>query len=410
VRFAPGYPILAARLAGVVQRDAKNIISDPYSDAFDENYRSWERKWEAGGPAWPFLLAWTYWNTTNDRVIFTPELHKAMQTIVDTWRCEQLHATCSRYSWPEPKYTHAAFNANTGMIWTAFRPSDDPVTYRFNIPQEALVYVALQKIAELAQAGYGDQNLYNEATSIAAAIYGGIIQYGRVWNPQYGGWVYVYETDGLGHVTFMDDANIPNLTALPYIGFCSPYDPTYLNTRKYALSKRNPWYFSGRYAEGLGSPHTPYGFVWPLGIMARSLTATSSLETEQGITTLAETDSETGLLHESFYPDGYWVYTREYFGWANALYAELLFRSVAGFEASPFGATPTITRPLAQFIDTTKIYSTLNRLLAEANGNASIPRIAQAMEKHHVRSAPLRWRELQDARDPIILQNGVPVP
>lgn len=410
VRFANGYPILAARIAGVVRRDAKNIISDPYADAFDPYYRTWERKWEAGGPAWPFLLAWTYWNATHSRVIFKPELHQAMRTIVNTWRCEQLHAQCSHYSWPEPRYTHDAYNPDTGMIWTAFRPSDDPVTYRFNIPQEALIYVALQKIAELARVGYGDRNLSNEATSIAAAVYAGIMRYGRVWNPKYGGYVYVYETDGLGHDLYMDDANVPNLTSLPYIGFCASDDPTYLNTRKYTLSRDNPWYFSGRYATGLGSPHTPYGFVWPLGIMARSLTATSSLETEAGITTLAETDSEAGLIHESFYPDGYWVYTRDYFGWANALYAELLFRSVAGFSAIPFGETPTITRPLAQFIDTAKVYGTLNDLLTEANGKASIPRIAAAMDKGHERSAPLHWRQLQDARDPIILRNGVPAP
>lgn len=422
VRFAPAFPSVAARLAGVVQRDARNVIADPYADAFDEQYRVWEEKWEAGGLAWPFVLAWSYRETTRNRLIFTPELHRAMRSAVDTWRCEQLHRQCSRYHHTESRYTSEAYNANTGMIWTGFRPSDDPVMYHFNIPQEALVTIALQDIARLALDGYGDRNLANEATSIAAAVYAGIMQYGRVWKPSSGGWVYVYETDGLGHDLYMDDANVPNLTALPYLGWCSAADPAYLNTRAYTLSKRNPWYFHGKYAEGLGSPHTPYGFVWPLGIMARALTATSSLETAASITTLAETDSEEGLIHESFDPNAYWVYTRAAFGWGNALYAELLFRSVAGFDAqpvTPYGSTivpfervtrtPVITGPLAQLIDTSILYGTLSDLLEEAAGQAIISRIRDVIKTSPEKHPAIQWRELQDAPDPIILRNGVPV-
>jgi hypothetical protein len=69
------------------------------------------------------------------------------------------------------------------------------------------------------------------------------------------------------------------------------------------------------------------------------LTATSSIEVATSITTLAETDGGSGLIHESFYPDGYWRYTRDEFGWANALGAELFFRSLAGDSATqPLGA------------------------------------------------------------------------
>lgn len=411
VRFASAYPILAARLNGVVQRNARNLLADPYADGFDEAYRPWERKWEAGGIAWPVLLSWVYWKRTGYHAMFTPQLHAALRTIVNTWRCEQLHARCSRYTRREPRYTSDAYNRNTGMIWTAYRPSDDPVEYHFNIPQEAIVVIALGEIAQLALDGYGDRDLANEARSIAADVYVGIMRYGRVWNSAYGGWVYVYETDGLGHETYMDDANIPNLTSLPYLGWCSATDPAYLNTRAYALSKRNPWYFSGTYASGLGSPHTPLGFVWPLGIMARALTATSSSETSQSITELAETDSEDGLIHESFNPDAYWVFTRASFGWGNALYAELLFRSVAGFKALPFSAyngtavafeslsqTPTLTSVRTQLVDSSILYRTLSDLLEEAGGRSSIPRIQHLMAN----PGSLRWRELPNSPNPII--------
>lgn len=393
IRFGGAYPILSVRFAKVIERDARNILTDPYANAFRANYHVWERKWEADSLAWPVLLTWVYWQYTGTRRIFTPALHRALRRIVDTWRCEQLHAQCSRYSYPGSANSRP-FNTQTGLIWSAFRPSDDPVLYHFNIPGEAHVVVALQDLARLAVIGYNDTNLANEATSMASEVELGIESYGRVWNPAYGGWVYLYETDGLGHDAYMDDANLPDLTSLPYFGYCASDDPAYLNTRAYALSRRNPFYFTGRYATGLGSGHTPYGYVWPLGLMARALTATSSAETAEELTTLAETDSEQGLIHESFDPDAYWYYTREEFGWANALYASLVFRSIAGFSYAPFTAyggavlpfepysrTPTLTPPLVQIADTGILFRTMGDLLERADGRTTIQPIRNVIKR-----------------------------
>lgn len=408
IRFANAYPILSVRFAGVIQRNAKNIIVDPYANAYRSDYRVWERKWEVDSLAWPILLAWVYQKQTQQRIIFTPQLHQALRKAVDTWRCEQLHAQCSRYTFPGVNLTKP-YKANTGMIWSAFRPSDDATEYPFNIPQNIIASIALQDAARLAIDGYGDQNLANEANSMAAEIAAGVMRYGRVFDASLGGWVYVYETDGLGHEAFMDDANVPNLTSLPYLGWSSPNDPAYLNTRAYALSTQNPYYFRGTYAQGLGSPHTPEGFVWPIGIIARALTATSSEETAESITVLAETDSNDGLIHESFWPDGYWLFTRAYFGWANALYAELLFRSLAGFSGtdfSPFGSpivspwseatTPVLVRPLVQLRNTAMLYLALGELLDRANGHSAIPNIARYMESTAGTDGP-NFHEIQDA-------------
>jgi hypothetical protein len=137
----------------------------------------------------------------------------------------------------------------------------------------------------------------------------------------------------------------------------------------------------------LGSGHTPAGYVWPLGIIGRALTATSSQEVAASVTTLAETDSADGTIHESFNAGAYWVFTRAEFGWANALYAELLFRSLAGFPATPFAAadapvlpfeplssTPVIvSSPLVQLYNTTLVYAALNQLLIEARGRTIVP-------------------------------------
>jgi uncharacterized protein len=377
--FQRAYPVLRRRFAGVIERNARNILTDPYANAFRQNYAVWERKWEIDSLAWPVVLASIYWRALGDRTIFTGNLHRALTNVVATYTCEADHRHCKSYEYYAPHtYTRDEYNGATGMIWSAFRPSDDPVEYRFNIPQNAMAVVALHDVAELANQGYADRPLARRAESLAEKVQYGIARYGRTYDNRRHLWMYAYETDGLGHYNLMDDANIPNLTTLPYIDWCSAYDPTYLATRDFALSKANPYYFSGRYAQGLGSPHTPQGYVWPLGIIGRALTATSSLEVATAITTLAETDGESGLIHESFYPGGYWRFTRPEFGWANALGAELFFRSLAGAETDGFAwdgpimpyevasKTPTLVPLFIQIRNTAELNATLGRLLREA--------------------------------------------
>ncbi len=216
----------------------------------------------------------------------------------------------------------------------------------------------------------------------AEHVYAGIVRYGIVRDPHTGRSIYAYEVDGLGHAKLMDDANLPSLLGLPYIGWCSTDNPLYIRTRNFVLSRGNPYFFSGRYAAGIGSPHTPYDNVWPLSLITRALTSTSSPEVAEAITELAETDGSSGLIHESFYVNGWWRYTRADFGWANALYAELLFRSIATFRQPPmlpFGTlvgrnriteTPTLVSPIVQFENSGTIFAALEATLNERREEA----------------------------------------
>ena len=375
IRFEPRFPALRERFAGVIERNARNILIDPYANAFTTAYRVWEEKWEVDSLAFPLRLTWTYWRQTGDRTIFTRSLHKALRRIVSTYQCEQEHERCSHYTFAQRVPTHYNYAAHTGMIWCAFRPSDDPVQYRYNIPQQMYAVVAMRAASDLARDGYNDLALARSALAVSLEVDRGIVKYGSYYNFLHG-WTYVYETDGEGHYNLMDDANIPNLLAIPQFGYRSARDPQYLNTRAWVLSADNPYYYRGKYAMGLGSPHTPVGWIWPLGIITRALTSTSAAETQESITTLAETDSSEFLIHESFDPNAYWHFTRAEFGWANALYAELIFRSIAGYPAyddlpgpnaaqlEPPARTPTLTPMIVQLQNQARLTQALGELLA----------------------------------------------
>jgi meiotically up-regulated gene 157 (Mug157) protein len=334
IRLARTRPMLRNWIRAVIAREARNIEIDPYANAFKKNYQVWERKWEVDSLAYPMILAWTYEAADGDRRIFTPRLHRAMARIVATYDCERDHARCSHYRFPPRQGGYDRGPARpVGLIWTAFRASDDPTRFAYNIPEEMLASTALSDIADLALRGYADRALAVRAGEIAAGIDLAVARYGVVDDSACGGRVYAYEVDALGHRVFFDDANIPSLLAAPLDGYTSVDDPLYHRTRECVLSRHNRYYFAGRYAAGIGSPHTPHGYVWPLAMIARALTSTNRAEVLRQLRALAASASSGGLIHESFDPSDPQRFTRAEFGWANAMYAELLFRAAADFPA-----------------------------------------------------------------------------
>jgi meiotically up-regulated gene 157 (Mug157) protein len=340
VRFAPGAPRLATTIRGVIERDAKNVLVDPHANAFTAGYKIWEEKWEVDSLAYPVCLAWLYWHTTGDRSIFTQRLHWSLTHVLNTYACEQQHQSCSSYRTRFlPNGGAGEPYRYTGMIWGAFRPSDDPVRYPFNIPQQVLAANALDNLAQLEIAGYGDRAAAQRAIAMAGQVRAGIAQFGIVHDVSYGTMM-AYEVDGLGHYELMDDANSPNLLSLPYYRSTFAGTVLYLRTRRLVLSTANPYYYSGKYATGEGSPHTPTGWVWPMGLVMQALTSRDAAETRRLLSRIRSTRSAEGLLYESFNPDNPFEHTRTEFGWANALFGELEFRVYGGF-AAPDGSAPT---------------------------------------------------------------------
>ena len=335
-------------ILGVIKKQLRSILLDPYANAFNESQSGaghqtdktamrpeiWERKYEIDSLCYPVQLCYLLYKNCGETSQFDADFYKAAETIMDVWEREQDHVqnssyTFERFDCPETDTLKNGGKGNpvavTGMTWSGFRPSDDRCVYGYLIPSEMFAVKALSYLSEIFTNIYRDEAAACRAQKLAAEIDAGIKKYGVING------AYAYETDGNGNYIFMDDANIPSLLSLPYLGCCEKTDPTYLNTRKIILSKNNPYYFEGEYACGIGSPHTPEGYIWHIALAVQGLTSADESERERILDTFERTTAETHLMHEGFFKDDPTKYTRPWFSWANAVFCEFVL-SMCGLE------------------------------------------------------------------------------
>ncbi len=347
VRFAGADKEVARLMEGLIARQMKYILLDPYANAFNLTGDKrlghhdrplpiqwvWERKYEIDSLCHPVLLAWRYYEKTGTTHWMDEQFIKALHCIVDVFKTEQNHEHKSPYTFErdhcppsdtlkrEGRGTETSY---TGMTWSGFRPSDDACEYGYLIPANLFAVKALKIMGEFAKIR-GDDELYANADKLKSEIGKGIREHGIVNHPTYGE-IYAYETDGMGHHLLMDDANVPSLLSLPYLGICEKDDPMYLRTRAFVLSKDNPHFYAGTFASGVGSPHTPEGYIWPIALCIQAMTATDINEIAMLVRTLLNTHAGTGFMHESFDPYDPQKFTRSWFAWANSMFGELLYR------------------------------------------------------------------------------------
>jgi hypothetical protein len=346
LQLAKTDPRFLQLISGVVKRQMDFVLIDPYANAFNEAANGhchnrdktdmgpwvWERKYELDSLCAPLKLAHDLWTDTGHRAHLDETFEKAACLIVDTVRVEQNHQTSAyrfeRFDCPPGDTLQNEGLGNpigfTGMSWSGFRPSDDSCIYNYLIPSNMLAVVSLRNLAALP---VRDDQLKVDALNLAQEIESGIEQYGKAVHSVHGT-VYAYEVDGLGHSNLMDDANVPSLLAMPYIGYCTPDDATYRNTRRFVLSSENPYFYQGRAARGIGSPHTPKDYIWPISLCMQGLTSTDRHEKLALLETLMRTDAGTGLMHEGFQKDDPAQFTRPWFAWANSLFAEFVMNLV----------------------------------------------------------------------------------
>lgn len=343
-------PALAPLISGLIRRQAMYLLIDPYANAFNREPNGqghtgdrptpgpwvWERKFELDSLCYPVQLLHDYWQATGDHTVCGETTHQMLRRIVEVMTTEQHHRQRSTY-WFErdvppdrPLDTLANHGLGTpsnftGMIWSGFRPSDDACTFHYLIPANMFAVVVLGQIAHMAHACFDDIELAATAETLRQQVERGIETYGVVDHPRFGR-IYAYETDGFGNHLLMDDANVPSLLAIPYLGYRAANDPTYQRTRRFVLSTENPYYVEGRYARGIGSPHTPPGYLWPIALCMQGLTSIDAAEQVELLDMLAATTAGTDVMHESFDPDNPAAFTRPWFAWANSLFAEFVLR------------------------------------------------------------------------------------
>ena len=337
---------LSDLVTNVVKRQIHYIHLDPYANAFNEEANNnghqedktqmtawiWERKYEIDSLCYPIQLAYLLWRTTGRTDHFDEHFQKACHIIMTLWHTEQRHSEQSPYTFervdcPESDTLPHEGKGNpvgfTGMTWSGFRPSDDACQYGYLIPSNMFAVVVVGYMEQIASEVYQDQEWVVKASLLKTQIQAGIEQYGIVDHPEFGR-MYAYETDGLGNHNLMDDANVPSLLSLPYLGYCTLDDPLYQNTRKFILSQHNPYYYSGTAAQGIGSPHTPPHYIWHISLAMQALTSQDQQEILSLLHTLEQTDAGTDFLHEGFHMDRPEEYTREWFSWANSLFSEVI--------------------------------------------------------------------------------------
>ena len=317
-------PYVRNMLRGTIARQARYIEIDPYANAFTSDYRVAERKFEMDSLLYPIWFAYLYWKATSDKSIFTPQVQRAFQRVLSTLRTEQHHTRQSKYRHPElANGGRGTPTAYTGLVWTGFRPSDDAARYQFNIPDNMFGVAVLRDLTEIEKNVYRDQRTAENAWGLSDQIQRAIERYGLVNLPGFGR-IYAYEVDGYGHANLMDDANVPSLLSIPYFGYVNAHDVVYQATRNFILSPRDPYFFQGKYASGIGSPHTPHGYVWPLALVMQVLTSTDQSEIDRVMKYIAASDTGDHRLHESFNADWPESYTRDDFAWPNALFAQMM--------------------------------------------------------------------------------------
>ncbi|MFF2014879.1 glycoside hydrolase family 125 protein [Paenibacillus sp. NPDC058177] len=337
---------IADMIQGLVDRQFAYIQLDPYANAFNEtaagqghqddltkmNPWIWERKYEIDSLCYPIQLSYLLWKNTGRTSQFNPNFVTGVRRILELWSKEQNHESDSAYRFQRLNCPstdtlirdgRGSLTAYTGMTWSGFRPSDDACEYGYLVPANMFAVVALRYVEEIAHEVLGDIEMETAASRLRAQIDEGIREYGIVQHPEFGD-VYVYEADGLGNVNLMDDANVPSLLSIPYLGYAEADDPVYLNTRRLILSKENPYYYEGSAAAGIGSPHTPERYIWHIALAIQGMTATSREEQKGLLDLLERTDAGTGFMHEGFHVDDPGQFTRPWFSWANMMFCEFL--------------------------------------------------------------------------------------
>ena len=349
-------------ILGAINTQAEYVIESPYCNAFQppppskikpsdngqgdavhpifEPSRVFECKYELDSLAHFLSLGNQFYEHTGSTAFLTPRWYKALEAVLQVLE-EQSKPTFDEKTGVFKKQTYTfqrttntgtetlnlggignPLNYGTGLVRSAFRPSDDATILGFFIPANAMISVELKRTSNILSKA-GSSSLAKELRTRSETIEKGIWEHAVVNHPKWGH-VFAFEVDGYGSRILMDDANLPSLLALPLLGFVGADEKTYQNTRKMILSKDgNPYYLSGRAFAGIGGPHIGFQNAWPMSVLVQTMTSDDDAEIEKLLKAVKEA-SPLGLIHESVNVNRVKDYTRSWFAWANSVFAQTI--------------------------------------------------------------------------------------
>lgn len=330
---------LSKLILGAINTQVEFVLDQPYCNAFQppppsgldpigngqmdntspyyEPSRIFECKYELDSLAAFLRLSNQYYINTGSSDFLTKRWYRALQTVLDVLDAQAEPTFGRDGQFDRNYYTFQRWTnvgtetlsltgvgnplANgTGLIRSAFRPSDDATTFGFLIPANAMMAVELRSAAEMLRKAGNEKNvkLVEELLERAEKITHGIYEHGVIEHPKWGK-VFAFEVDGYGSRILMDDANIPSLLALPLMGFIKENDEIYINTRKMILSQEgNPYYLTGPAFKGIGGPHIGPTHAWPMSVLVQAMTSDDDDEIEMCLG-MVKNVSMMGLINES---------------------------------------------------------------------------------------------------------------
>lgn len=341
-------PELKNLIAGVINRQTRCILTDPYANAFNDGPTGseWEkdltdmkpelheRKWEIDSLCYPVRLAYNFWKKTGDVSCFDAEWVKAAKLIYRTFIEQQRKENRGPYKFQRVTAVQTDTVAlggygnpvkPVGLICSIFRPSDDSTIFPFLIPSNLFAVKSLRQLSEIFSEVIKDYSFSENLSALADEVEAAVMEYGVAEHKKFGK-IFAFEADGFGNRLFMDDSNVPGLLSMPYLNLIDKENEIYQNTRRFLLSEENPYFHKGKYAEGIGGPHVGLDMIWPMSIIMRGMTSEDPDEILYCLRTLIKTHAGTGFMHEAFHKDDPAIFTRKWFAWANTLFGEFILK------------------------------------------------------------------------------------
>lgn len=358
---------IASLYRGVINLQARYLLTSPYCNSFQppvesnippaenpsasmdkvfpsySNSSVFECKYELDSLAAFLEVSSNYYNATEDVAFFGKyQWVNAIEAVLNVANAMMTPTYAADGSVNKSPYTFTRQNSRasetlendglgnptnngTGLIRSAFRPSDDAAIYQLFIPANMMFARYLETTATIMSKlnTTNSATLYQKMCDISGTLRSAIDAHGIIDHPVYGK-IYAYEIDGYGGQTIMDDANIPSLLSAPFLGYLDALDSTYENTRSLVLSATNPYFMRGPVLAAVGGPHNGPGYAWPMASIVRILTSDDEQEIAGQLKDIVSSTAQFGLIHESINAWNVTDWTRQWFSWANGLFGQMV--------------------------------------------------------------------------------------